>query len=115
MLPEVTSGTPERVVRVDEHVMLDARVVAMAETSAGRGLEPGRKQGALLLDWRGRREGAGRAVVRVRRAVRARVVVVVMAGAMVVVVVSVDVGWCGLSDSVVHGITPKTRREETSP
>ena len=68
VVPEVTSGTEERVLEVAEQVTVFWRDVAIFETSVGRGVVPIIKQGWV---WRVRMMGGfGRADVRARLARR---------------------------------------------
>ena len=58
VLPDVTSGTPERVVDELEQVMVLAREVTTSATSAGRVVEPIMKQASAWRGWkRGTRVG----------------------------------------------------------
>lgn len=74
VVPEVTSGTEERVFAVAEQVMVLASEVATSATSAGRVSVPTTKQAV----WRGLRE-VGMAEVREKREMRAMVEVYILA------------------------------------
>lgn len=69
VVPDVTSGTLERVFAVVEHFMMGVRVVTMVATSAGRAVVPGVKQ---AFAWRVERRGCERVVVVKRRRVEMR-------------------------------------------